>query len=63
MEELIKAYLIHTQHYGADKLIQRVEPFILHDEQHYRVEFVDNWSDNIEICNSDLLTFLYERTL
>lgn len=63
MEKLIEAYLLHTKHYDADKLIQRVDAFVLYDEQHYRVTFVDDWYDGVNISNSELLTFLYERIL
>ena len=67
MEKLIKAYLAHTDHYLEGNEIRRIDPFIRHDEQHYQIEIVDRGDyrgyENVEISNSDLLTFLFERTL
>lgn len=72
MEKLIKAYLIHIEHYIT---IVECEPVIISDiqtitrdgEQHYEITHDKGWLDGgvdkIEISVSELLIFLYERTL
>ncbi len=57
-EELIKDYL---NRYGNDNEfnVVRITPFILNDEQHYRVEYRNDYCetgfDNIDIELADLL--------
>lgn len=67
MKELIKAYLLHTEHYLAGNPILSYSGVIGKDDIHYEVVVENNLiacnKEYVEIKNSELLTFLFERTL
>lgn len=67
MEELIKAYLQHIGHYLAGNDVLSYSGVIGNSDIYYEVTVVNpclnRATDVVEVDNSELLTFLYERTL
>lgn len=66
MEQLIQDYLKSVNHYvlvNGKVDIYEVTPFIMYDEQHYRVQVTNVCCENgfelIEVNISDLLVFMH----
>lgn len=60
MESLIKAYFGGSYHKDCKDV--RITPFLLDDEQHYRIEFMmGGWWDEEVVSVSDLLRFMWEN--